>query len=241
MLNRFTKLISDLRALPPLEVNLRCAETVGNHPFFERIVRQFYREAMRRHRKFPLVRKYQYGVTACHLTRDFNDYFKSIESAARRNYKKSLRLGYTFDRIDYNSHLDDITAILRSTRVRQGRPMPAALFTRETVPTNDPPSLSALHDYPYFGILRDGHLYAFASCLIAGELCSIETIYGHADHQADGIVPMMIIDIAEWVIKHHPDVKYYSYGTYFGATETMQRFKRKFGFMPHRARWILGD
>ena len=140
MFNRVTKLISELRALPPLEVNLRCAETAGNDPFFERIVRQFYRDAMRRHPKFPLVRNYQYGVTACHLTHDFNDYFKSIESAARRNYKKSLRLGYSFDRIDYNNHLDDLPALLRSPRVRPSRPMPAALFTRETVASNDPPS-----------------------------------------------------------------------------------------------------
>ncbi|MEO7068139.1 MAG: hypothetical protein ABI114_14605 [Rhodanobacter sp.] len=241
MLKRLMKLISELRALPPLEVNLRCSETAGNNPFFERVVRDFYREAVRRHRKFPVVRNYQYGVTANHLTNDFNDYFKSIESAARRNYKKSCRLGYTFDRIDYNKHLSDITAILRSSQERQGRAMPAALLERGMVAVNNPKSSSPLHDYPYFGILRDNHVYAFAGCLIAGDLCSIETIYGHADHQADGIVPMMIIGIAEWAIKYHPDVKYYSYGTYFGATESMQRFKRKFGFMPHRARWILGD
>lgn len=241
MLHRATKLISELRGLPPLEVNLRCAETAGSDPFFERIVREFYRETTRRHHKFPLVRNYQYGVTACHLSREFNDYFMSIAGAARRNYRKSRRLGYSFERLDYNSHLGDITAILKSTPVRQGHPMPADLLACGAVPVNNPVSRSPLHDYPYFGVLRDGHAYAFCGCLIAGELCLIESIYGHADRQPDGIVPMMIIDVARWVIEHHPDVEYYSYGNYFGASETMKRFKRKFGFMPHRARWILGD
>lgn len=239
MLKRLTKLVAEMRALPQLVISLRCAETAGNDHFFEQIVRSFYREATRRHRKFPLVRNYQYGFTACQLSTEFDDYFQSIESAARRNYKKSCRLGYTFERIDCNEHLDDLTAIRRSTRTRQGRPMPESFFSRDTAPINDPSSRSTLHDYPYFGILREGKVYAFASCLIAGDLCSIETIYGHADHQADGIVPMLIIAMAEYVIRQYPQVKYYSYGTYFGATETMQRFKRKFGFIPHRVRWIL--
>ena len=98
-----------------------------------------------------------------------------------------------------------------------------------------------LADLPPIAFLRDDRLYAFASCLVAGELCSIETIYGHADHLADGVVPMMIIGMAEWVATHCPDARYYAYGNYSGATETMQRFKRKFDFMPHRARWVLGD
>lgn len=241
MLKRLIRLAAELRGLPQVTINLRCAETAGNDPFFERIVRDFYREAVRRHPKFPLVRHYEYGFSVHRLSPDPADYLLAIEGAARRNYKKSCRLGYRFERIDYNEHLADVTAIVRSAPVRQGRPMPERFFTHEALPSRDPPSRSPLNDYPYFGILRDGRLYAFASCMIAGELCSIESIYGHADHLADGVVPMMIVGIAEWVATHHPGVRYYAYGTYFGATETMQRFKRKFGFIPHRARWVLGD
>lgn len=241
MLKRLVKMATDMRGLPQVTINLRCADTAGNDPFYERVVRDFYRDAMRRHPKFPLVRNYEYGFSVHHMAGEPDNYLRSIESAARRNYKKSCRLGYSFGLIDYNAHLADITAILRSAPVRQGRAMPADFFTRDAAPSNNPPSRSTLHDYPYFGILRDGHLYAFASCLVAGELCSIETIYGHADHLADGVVPMMIIGIAEWIATHHPDVRYYAYGTYFGATDTMQRFKRKFDFKPHRARWVLGD
>ena len=241
MLKQVWKQFVEARALPQVTINLRCAESADNDPFFGRVVRDFHAEATARHPKFPLVRRYQYGFTVCPLGAGFDAYFGGIESAARRNYKKSCRLGYHFDRIDYNAHIDDATAILRSADVRQGRPMPASFFSRPAPSVNNPPSRSALHDYPYFGILREGRLYAFAGCLIAGDLCSIEVIYGHAEHQADGVVPMMIIGIAEWIAQRHPDVKYYSYGTYYGASETMQRFKRKFGFMPHRVRWLLGD
>lgn len=240
MLKRLIKLATDLRALPQVTINLRCADTAGNDPFFERVVREFYRDAMRRHAKFPLVRNYEYGFSLHHMGTEPDHYLHSIESAARRNYKKSSRLGYRFERIDFNAHLADVTAILRSTPVRQGRSMPGEFFTREAQPSRNPPSRSPLHDYPYFGILRDGHLYAFASCMVAGELCSIETIYGHADHLADGVVPMLIIGMAEWAATHCPGVRYYAYGTYFGASETMQRFKRKFDFLPHRAHWELG-
>lgn len=236
---RLMKLFSELRSLPHVEINLRGAEASGNDSFFERMVHDFHHDLTRRHPKFPLIRHGEYGITLCPLTRNFDDYFSTTESAARRNYKKSRRLGYAFERIECKHHIDDITAILRSTPIRQGRQMPGRFFTDEISAPENPASNSTLHDYPYFGIVRDGKLYAYASCLIAGDICSIETIYGHADHQADGIVPMLIIDMARAVIEQYPDVKYYSYGSYFGASETMQRFKRKFGFMPCRVHWVL--
>ena len=235
---RLKNFLFELLSLPRVEVNLRSAETEGNDPFFESLVRDFYHDLTRRHPKFPLIRHREYGITICHLTHNFEDYFQTIGSAARRNYKKSCRLGYIFERIDCKNYLDDMTAILRSTPLRQGRRVPGRFFTDDVSAPTNPPSNSSLHDYPYFGVVRDGKLHAYASCLISGDICSIETIYGHADRQSDGIVPMLIIDMARAVIEQYPEVKYYSYGTYFGASQTMQRFKRKFGFMPHLVRWI---
>lgn len=240
-LKRVMDVVAELRALPRVTINLQCAGTVGNDPFYQRVVRDYFRDATRRHHRFPLVRNLEYGFSLHHVGEGTDEYLRSIESAGRRNYKKSCRLGYSFARIDYNDYLADVTAIHRSTPVRQGRPMPERFFTEVATPVHNPPSRTSLHDYPYFGILRDGHLHAYASCLIAGDLCSIESIYGHADHLADGVVPMMIIEMAQWVKEHHPQVRYYAYGTYYGATETMQRFKRKFDFMPHKTQWALGD
>ena len=90
------------------------------------------------------------------------------------------------------------------------------------------------------GVLRDGVLYAYAACLIAGELCAIEQIFGDADRQSDGVVPMLITGIAETLYREHPRVKYYTYDTFFGAGVSLRRFKKKFKFLPHVVQWELG-
>ena len=74
---------------------------------------------------------------------------------------------------------------------------------------------------------------------VAGELCSITDLFGHAQHLEFGVVPQLIIDVARQVYASYPTVKYYAYGTYFGATHTLRRFKRKFEFNPHRVSWEL--
>ncbi|MBC7701635.1 hypothetical protein [Aquabacterium sp.] len=158
-------------------------------------------------------------------------------STAKRNLKKALSLGYRFERIDYNQHLDDITVIHRSSKIRQGRAMPEHFFTARAPSIVDPPSTNPTHDYPYFGIFKGDTLVAYASCLVAGELCTIETLYGHHDHQVDGVIPLLLVSMGDHLIAHHPQVLYYVYDTYFGASETMRRFKRKFLFLPHRVTW----
>ena len=241
MLKRFARLAMEWHALPRATVSLCCAGTAGNDPFYERAVRDFHHRATRRHPKLPLLRQYEHGFCMHRMDGDPHGYRRAIESSGRRNEKKASRLGYRFSRVDLQRYLDDANAIRRSVPVRQGKSMPSQFFEQPLTDVRNPPSRSSLHDYPYFGVLRDDRLYAYAGCLVAGELCAIESIYGHAEHLADGVVPMLLIGMAEWVAVQHPDVRYYTYGTYFGATESMQRFKRKFGFMPHRVRWVLGD
>ena len=225
--------------MPSVSVNLMHAATAENDAFYARLVCELYAQANRRHRKFPLIRQFEYGVALCPLPETFDKYFMAIEASARRNYKKSLRSGYEFRRIRYNDYLADIADIRRSAPVRQGA-LPDEFLKREVEPIADPPSRTNIHDYPFFGIVRDGKLVACAGCFVAGEICMIEHIYGHAQYQHDGIVPMLIIGIAEYTLAHYPVAKYYAYGTFFGAGQTMQRFKKKFLFMPHRATWKLG-
>lgn len=241
-LERFQLLAEDIRALaklPRVEVHLMLERTHGHDPFFAQMAQDFYREANQRHRKFPLVAALEHGVALCPLPETMAAYHKLIEASARRNAKKAERLGYRFAKIQFNDHLDDIRAIRQSTEVRQGR-LPDEFLNAPVAPCLNPPSRDPHHDYPYFGIVKDGHLYAYAGCLIAGELGMIEHIYGHAAHQENGIVPLMMIGIAGHLMTHHPAVRYYGYGTFFGATATMRRFKKKFHFLPHRVTWVLG-
>ena len=234
--------IDDLRAmrgLPRISVDLMLRETPQNDPFFERVTRDFYRSSRKRHRKFPLIGVLTHGVALCELPSSFDEYFMLIEAAGRRNVKKANRIEYDFARIDYNAFLDDIGEIRRSTDRRQGQ-LSETFLKAEVKRCENPESASSIHDYPYFGVLKDEKLYAYMGVLIAGELAIIEHIYGHAGFQNDGVVPKMIVDAADYLMEQHPSVKYYAYGSYFGASETLRRFKRKFKFMPHRVKWMLG-
>ena len=236
------EIVTDIRewlSLPLLRIDLMHAATEKNDPFYGRVVLEFHRAARKRHARFPLIRALECGVAVCVLPPSFDEYVAAIEASARRNVKKAGRLGYEFRRIDYNQFLEDIAAIRRSTDERQGK-MPGPFLKEEVQPCKDPASRTEVHDYAYFGVLKEGRLRAYAGCLVSGEACMIEQLYGHAAHQSDGIVPMLIVEVERYLLGHYPRVKYYVYGTYFGAGATLRRFKRKFGFQPHRVEWKLG-
>jgi len=231
----------EIRKLERIHINLMIAETKSNDAFYRKITEDFYIEARKRHLKFPLVRQMEIGLAVCVLTAETKKYSERLDSAARRNLKKATRLGYRFEYINYNDHLPAITAIHQSAPVRQGRDMPAELLARAATPHSNPLSTNSCHDYLYFGIFNEDKLVAYASCLIAGEMCALNTIFGHADYLAEGVVPMLIASIGDDIPKNHRFVKYYTYGLYFGASETLKRFKRKFLFQPHRVTWMIGE
>ncbi|NQT91381.1 MAG: hypothetical protein HQ559_01370, partial [Lentisphaerae bacterium] len=165
--------------------------------------------------------------------------FMGIEASARRNYKKAARMEYGFEKIDYNAHLDDIREIWQSKTVRQGR-VPDYLLQGAVSACENPPSKNSVHDYAYFGVFKDRGLVAYLGCLVSGELCAIEQIYGHAAHHQNGVVPMLIIDLVRHLPEQYPHVKYVTYDTFLGAGQNLRRFKRKFLFKPHKVTWIPG-
>jgi len=231
----------DIFRLPRATVNLMLEQTTDNDPFYAKVVKAQYDEANSRHPKMLFARKYEYGYTLCELPKTFDDYFMKIEASARRNYKKALRLGYKTKRMDFNKHLEDVRDIWVSTPVRQRRLMPQDIREGQVRPVTDPPSKTTYHDYPYYGVFKDEKVLAYAACLIAGELCEVQNIYGHVQYQNDGLVPMLFIDIARELLNSFPAVKYYSYGTFYGAGETMRRFKQKFLFDPYHVTWKLSS
>jgi RimJ/RimL family protein N-acetyltransferase len=225
---------------PNVKIDLMFGATKDNDPFFARIVREFYDEARAPRRDLPLVSRVTWGVALIRLPTTFAEYFADVEAAARRNYKKAERLGYVFERLEPNRWLEEIVAVRSSMAVRQG-PMPASILAAQARPCLDPPTRTDVHDYPWFGVRLGDHLAAYATCLVAGELCMIESIYGHAEHEENGVVPRLILGIAEEIYARYPHVRFFAYGGYFGAGETMRRFKRKFGFQPHHVEWVLGE
>lgn len=227
--------------MPRLRIDLQCAGTAGNDPFFEKVVRLQYREATARSLRRLFLQRMAHGLAVCPLPPKFDAYYMLIEGAARRNHKKAVREGCQFRPLVFNDYLADVAEIRASATHRQGKPMPAEYLTGQVKSISDPPSRNPLHAYPYFGVFLKDKLIGYASCLVAGEFAGVQQIFGHAGYFSYGVVPQLLIGIAEYLYGHHPAVKYYCYDMYFGATETMQRFKRKFGFMPHRVEWVLGD
>jgi hypothetical protein len=234
------RLAREFWSMPRVQINLQCAETAGNDPFFERIVRQHYHQAVSRGVRRLFLPRMVYGVAACPLPPTFDAYYMAIEASARRNHKKAVREGCEFRPIAFNDHLEDIAEIRASATYRQGRKMPDEYLSGVAQRIDDPPSENPLHGYPFVGVLLKGKLIGYASCLIAGEYAGIENIFGHADYHSYRVVPQLIIGLAEMLYAKHRAVKQYCYGTYFGAGESMRRFKRKFGFLPHRVEWVLG-
>jgi hypothetical protein len=235
------RLYAEYREMPTVRINLMHEQTAGNDPFYSDLVRRFYADARRRRLRRLLFRQMTTGVALCQLPDTFAKYFLRIEGSARRNYKKALKEGCTVRRIEYNDHLDDVRDIWQSTHVRQGKSVPREFIEGAVRPCSDPPSRSPLHGYPYFGAFVDNKMVGYVGCMVAGEVCLVEQILGHAGYLTVGAVPQLIIGVAEYLYAHHPQVKYYAYGTYFGAKEGLRRFKRKFDFCPHRVDWVLGD
>jgi hypothetical protein len=225
--------------LPRVTINLMVSATKANDPFYERMVFKHYQEARRRRPTRLFLPAMVHGVALSQLPSSYDEYYMRIDGSARRNHKKSLREGCEVRRIAFNEHLGEIGEVWTSTDTRQGRLMPKSYREGRVQPISDPPSLSPLHDYPYFGVFLRGKLIGYAGCIVAGEYCGIEQVLGHADYLPFGVVPLLFVGIARHLYEHHNRVKYYAYGTYYGASETLRRFKRKFDFHPHRVTWLL--
>ena len=228
----------DIYHLPRVSVNLMLEKTSGNEPFYSEMVKNFYADVRSRHPKLWVVSKGVYGYSLCKLPADYETYFGLIESKARGNYRKAVRLGYVTRPFQFNDRLDDIREIWQSTPTRQGR-MPEEIREGRVQAITHPPSRTTDHDYPYFGVFKDDKLVAYAGCMVAGELFNLGDCYGHDRFLRDGIVPLLIIDMARAIYKTYPRVKIYGYGTYFGSMESMRHFKRKFLFYPHKVNWML--
>ena len=236
-------LLADLlaiRTMPTVTVDLMLRHASDNDPFFAHATRESYDYTQTRIRKFPLIKRDQYGVALCELPTTFDEYFMAIEASGRRNVRKAERNRFRFERIRFNDHLDGVKAIWQSADVRQGQ-VPDYVAKGQVKPSQNPETKTNVHDYPYFGVLKDGELVAYAGCLVAGDLCAIEQIYGHAEYQNQGVVPMVITGIVGYALEHYPKVKVYTYDNFFGASETLRRFKKKFGFVPHKVKWVLGE
>jgi hypothetical protein len=231
--------LREAREMPVVTINLMYRRTADNHVFFRELTQGWYDEVTGPHPRFRVIPRLEWGVAVCHLPRTLDDYFMFVESSARRNAKKAQRSGYRCQPFTLTEdYVPDVRAIHQSTDVRQGKVTDEILHGPVNAVT-DPPSRTPFHAYPDCGVFFDERLVAYSSCFVAGEMASVERIFGHADHQAAGVVPMMLMGMSKLIYENHPAVRYLVYGSYFGSAPNMRRFKKKFRFYPHRVHWKL--
>jgi hypothetical protein len=236
-MNPFFQDLKALLSLPKVTLHLQAAQAEDNDPFFRKLILNFYAKTRRRNPRHLFLRDFRWGVALQPM--ELQPGMEStLESSAVRNQKKALRNGYQVEKMEYNKWLEDIQKVRRSTEVRQG-PVDPRLLSQPVRPITDPPSRNNIHDYPFFGVFREGVLVAYASCWVAGEVAMIEHILGHADHQDQGIMPLLILGIKEQVRNRHPHVRWLGYEMWFGASDKLRRFKKKMGFRPYKVNWAL--
>lgn len=231
--------LDDLRTLlhlPRVTLRLMASRAENNDPFYRKLIDDFYARTRHRRLRYLGLRDFQWGVALQPMDPPPGAP-ATLESSAVRNQKKALRNGYRFEKINYNDWLGDIQAVRRSTEVRQG-PVDPRLLSKPVRPISDPPSRNLFHDYPFFGVLQGDKLVAYAGCLVAGEVALIEHILGHADHQEQGIMPLLILGMQAEIRKRYPQVRWFGYEMWFGASESLRRFKKKMGFRPYQVNWI---
>ena len=104
----------------------------------------------------------------------------------RQKVRGADRAGYRFAMIARDDYLDDIYAINTSMPERQGRPMAEAYLHRLAPQRPLPDFPCPRHALRQYGVLRDGHLYAYAWVYVIGEMCLFSTILGHGEHMKAG-------------------------------------------------------
>lgn len=157
----------------------------------------------------------------------------------RKRVRHARKLGYRFVQINHDDYIDDIFAINTSREQRQGQPMPSSYRIR-------PPEIGPLPDQPcprhregWFGVLRDGRLYAYANAVQVGELTRTPTLLGHGDYLDDGIMCLLLYEIALWH-RRVAGTRFLIYHYYESShTDGLRFFKAKMGYRPYRVRWEL--
>ena len=183
---------------------------------------------------------YEAGASILLLPDSYEQYWDEVGYSARRKVRRALKEGYAHQEIDRNGYLDDIFDINTSMSHRQGREMTESYQTRPDPYGKLPAYTCPRHRLLTFGVVRDGHLYAYTWVYQVGEMCLFSTILGHGDHLNAGIMYLLIAETLQAVVAA-AGTRYAMYNMHYSGTEGLRYFKEKVGFQPYRVKWERGD
>ncbi len=228
-----------MAAYPPLSISFLRGDTPDPHctAYPDRFWAQFTAPSPRD----PRVGRYEDGCSILVTPPAFDEYWNSPHAYwMRQRARRAAREGYTFAQIERDAYLDDIFAINTSLPERQGRPMSDAYRLRPAPQGPLPDFGCPRHALRQYGVLRDGHLYAYAWVYVIGEMCLFSTLLGHGEHMKSGI---MVLLVAESVrdLMASAGLRYAMYNLHASGTDGLRFFKEQMGFAPYRVTWVLGD
>lgn len=197
-----------------------------------------------------------------HACRDVQGLDRLLRSRSSRNLSKirrAERIGYRVRPFALANHIHDVHAIKTSMAVRSGGPVLARWLLRpehigQQAEHAQPWQVPACdtHWTLWWGVFIDspGHrngpletperLVAYTKLARSGELVHYLDLMGHRDYLADGIMLLMHVHIAQWLL--HADsppargARAIWYGALEHGGEGLLTWKRRAGFAPLRAR-----
>ena len=189
----------------------------------------------------PRIGRYEDGCSILVVPAAFDAYWGSPAARwMRQKVRGAERTGYRFAHIAREDYLDDIYAINTSMPERQGRPMADAYLHRPAPQRPLPDYPCAHHALRGYGILRDGHLYAYTWVYVIGEMCLFSTILGHGEHMKAGIMSMLIVEVVRDLMAT-ADLRFAMYNLHASGGDGLRFFKEQMGFQPYRVTWTMGD
>ncbi len=228
-----------MTSYPPLTISFLREDTADPHcvQYPDRFYAQFTAQSARD----PRVGRYEDGCSILVTPPTFDTYWGSSHAYwMRQKVRRAGREGYVFAPIERDVYLDDIFAINTSMPERQGRPMGEA-YQVPPAPRGPLPDFPCpRHALRQYGVLREGHLYAYAWVYVIGEMCLFSTILGHGEHMKSGIMSLLVAEAVRDLMAG-ADLRYAMYNLHASGTDGLRFFKEQMGFQPYRVTWTMGD
>lgn len=228
-MKKYWHMFKVVTGLPHLQIQMDTTSEEG---------KRMYAYYTKRHPKLPFFRNKSIGVGIIDLNKfsSTENYLKSVNGKNSAAYyaRKAEKAGFNFRAIDPDVYADQIHSIHLSTDERQGKPL-AAMYLKviRTYPKNSNNS--------YYGLFYNDRLVAYLWMVRSGELITLNRLMGHADFLKEGIMYQLVTGGIGEVIGLADRPKYVMYDTILGASDGLQLFKKRLGFIPYRIKWLKSN
>jgi hypothetical protein len=189
----------------------------------------------KRHPRLKIIKNKQIGVAYIDLSNypSGGGYLESVNGKNSAYYysRKCKARGYILCEIDRNERREEIALIETSAPERQGRPMAVGYgdFNKKYVD---------FENYKYYGVIFKSKIVAYANIGTYGNFACVSRLMGHAEHLNNGVMYLMLTEIISNLIEERR-LRYIFYDTWYGASKGLKGFKKKLGFAPCIAAWLV--